>query len=74
MFLAGEKCPCAHHVNQKKKKLGTCWEIPVYTVCSESSSLAKLLRKLKPWKYLRDNLSPDGQGLVMILKTFNALY
>lgn len=54
--------------------LATCWEIPVCIVCFKLSSLTKLLRQLKPWKYLRDNLFPSGQGLVVPLKTFGALY
>lgn len=58
---------------RRKKKSATCWEIPVCTVCSASSSLTKLLGKLKSWKYLRENLSSGAQGLVMVLKTFSAL-
>lgn len=75
MFLVGEKYPGVHHVNQKKnKKLAMCWEVPMCAVCSKSSNLTKLLGRLKPWKYLRENLSPGEQGLVMVLITFGALY
>lgn len=52
----------------KGKKVATCWEIPMCTVCSESSSLTKLLGKLQPWKYLRQNLSSCGKGLSIVLK------
>lgn len=65
---------CASCEPKKKKKLAMCWEVPMCAVCSKSSNLTKLLGRLKPWKYLRENLSPGEQGLVMVLITFGALY